>query len=126
MDLHHSQRSYHRRKPDISAILKLIDAPVHTLATQYHYMESLKRQHNCQISCDESDQLVYKLSKDLQWRFLDRFGPEKYFCLFGSFHIEKALLLLCGSLIEGSGLGKVIASCELSIVGTDSLPCSLS
>ena len=31
-----------------------------------------------QICVDESDQPVYKLSKKLQWRFSDRFGPGKY------------------------------------------------
>ena len=30
---YHSQRSHHTRKPDISAILPLIDASVHTLDT---------------------------------------------------------------------------------------------
>ena len=74
-----------------------------------------------QICVDESDQPVYKLSKELQWRFPDRFGPEKYFYLFGSLHLEKSILLLCGSLIEGSGLDKIMASCGVSIVGTDSL-----
>ena len=35
-----------------------------------------------QICVDESDQAVYKLSKEFQWKFRDRFGPEKYFaCL---------------------------------------------
>ena len=63
----------------------------------------------------------YKLPKEYQWRSLGRFGPEKYFCLFGSLHLEKSILLLCGSLIEGSGSDKIMASCGLSTVGTDSL-----
>ena len=41
--------------------------------------------------------------------------------LVGSLHLEKSILLLCGSLIEGSGLDKITASCGLSIVGMDSL-----
>ena len=61
------------------------------------------------------------MSKELQWRFLDGFGPEKYFCLFGPLHLEKLIILLCGSLIEGSGLDKIMALCGLSIVGMDSL-----
>ena len=35
---YHSQKSHHTRKPEISAIFPLIDAPVHTLDTQYHCM----------------------------------------------------------------------------------------
>ena len=73
-----------------------------------------------QICVHESDQPVYKLSKELQWRFPDRFGHEKYFCLFVSLHLEKSILLLCGSLIKGSGLDKIMASCGLLIVGTTS------
>ena len=121
---YHSQRSHHTRKPDIQAILALIDAPVHRLDTQYHCMEIVEKTqllNPAQICVVESDQPVYKLSKELQWRSLDRFGPEKDFCFFGSLHLEKSILLLCGSLIEGSGLDKVMASCGLSIVGTDSL-----
>ena len=121
---YHSQRSHHTRKPDIQAILALTDAPVHRLDTQYHCMEIVEKTqllNPAQICVVESDQPVYKLSKELQWRSLDRFGPEKDFCFFGSLHLEKSILLLCGSLIEGSGLDKVMASCGLSIVGTDSL-----
>ena len=33
---YHYQRSHYTRKPDISAILPITDAPVHTLDTQYH------------------------------------------------------------------------------------------
>ena len=36
---YHSQRSHHLRKPDISAVLPLTDAPVNTLDTKYHYIE---------------------------------------------------------------------------------------
>ena len=74
-----------------------------------------------QIFVDESDQPVYRLLKELQWRFSSRFGSEKYFCLLGSLHLEKSILLLCGLLIEGSGFDKIMASCGLSIVGRDSL-----
>ena len=63
---YHSQRSHHTRKPDISAILLLTDAPVHTLDTQYHCMEIAEKTTQLlnpgQICVDESNQPVYKLS----------------------------------------------------------------
>ena len=122
---YHSQRSHHTRKPDISAILPLIDAPIHTLDTQCHCMEIVEKTTQLlnpgQICVDESHQPVYKLSKELQWRSPDRFSPQKYFYLFGSPHLEKSILPLCDSLIEGSGLDKIVASRGLSIVGMDSL-----
>ena len=109
----------------MSAILPLIDAPIHTLDTQYHCMKIFEKTtlllNPGQIFVDESDQPVYRLLKELQWRFSDRFGTEKYFCLLGSLHLEISILLLCGLLIEGSGLDKIMASCGLSIVGRDSL-----
>ena len=57
--------------------------------------------NSSQIFVDESGQPVYRLLKELQWRFSNGFGPEKYFWLFGSLHLEKLILLLCGLLIEG-------------------------
>ena len=57
--------------------------------------------NSSQIFVDESGQPVYRLLKELQWRFSNGFGPEKYFWLFGSLHLEKSILLLCGLLIEG-------------------------
>ena len=91
---------------NISEILPLIDAPVHTLDTQYHCMEIVEKTtqllNSSQIFVDESGQPVYRLLKELQWRFSNGFGLEKYFQLFGSLHLEKLILLLCGLLIEGS------------------------
>ena len=122
---YHSQRSLHTRKPDISATLPLIDAPVQTLDTQYHCIKIVEKTTKLlnpgQTCVDESDQPVRNLSKELQWRFPDKYGPKKYFCLFEYLHLEKSILLFRGSLIEGSGLDKIMASCGLSISGTDSL-----
>ena len=59
---YHSQRSHHTRKPDISAILPLIGAPIHTLETQYHCMEIVEKTTQLlipgQICVDENDQPV--------------------------------------------------------------------
>ena len=58
--------------------------------------------NSSQIFVDESDQSEYSLLKELQWGFSNGFGPEKYFWLFGSLHLEKSILLLCGLLLEES------------------------
>ena len=62
---YHSQRSHHTRKPDISAILSLTDAPVHTLDTQHHCMEIVEKITKLlnpgQICLGQIDQPVYKL-----------------------------------------------------------------
>ena len=74
-----------------------------------------------QIPVDTADQLIFALTKVLMIRFPDKFGPDKYFCLFGSLHIEKSLLIICGQVIKGSGLDEIMCTCGLSIAGADSL-----
>ena len=58
----------------------------------------------CQIPVDTADQSIFALTKEFMIRFPDKFGPDKYFCLFGSLHIEKSLLIICDQVIKGSGL----------------------
>ena len=65
--------------------------------------------------------LCLPFPNQIQWRFPERFGPDKYFCLFGSLHIEKSILALCGDMIKGSGLDAILSSCKLSIVGSEAL-----
>ena len=69
-----------------------------------------------QIPVDTVDQLIFALTKESMIRF-----PDKYFCLFGSLHIEKSLLIICGQVIKGSGLDEIMCTCGLSIAGADSL-----
>ena len=74
-----------------------------------------------QIPVDTANQPIFALTKELMIRFPDKLGPNKYFCLFGSLHIETALLIICGRVIRGNGLDEFIYTCSLSIVGADSL-----
>ena len=123
---HHAakERSEVRRK-DISAMLPIIDEPVHTLDMQYHCMtliaKTIEHLNPGQIAVDTADEPIFALTKELMIRFPERFGPDKYFCLFGSLHIEKSILVMCGQIIKGSGLDELMSSCGLSIVGTESL-----
>ena len=43
----------------------------------------------------------------------------KIFFLFGGLHIEKALLLVHGEFIKGSGLDKLLGQSNLSITGME-------
>ena len=125
-DKHHAGK--HRsivRLPDISTILPPIDEPVHTLDMQYHCMNIISNTINTlnpgQVPVDTVDQPIFALTKELMIRFPDKFGPDKYFCLFASLYIEKSLLIICGRVIKGSGLDESMYTCGLSIVGADSL-----
>ena len=111
--------------PDISAILPPIDENTHTLDIQYHCMNIISNTINTlnpsQIPADTADQPILALTKELMIRFPDKFGPDKYFCSFGSLYIVKLLLIICGQVIEGSGLDEIVCKCALSIIGADSL-----
>ena len=113
------------RSLDISAILPLIDEPVHTLDMQYHCMNIISNTINIlnpgQIAVDVADQPIFALTKELMMRYPDMFGPDKYFCMFGALHVEKSLLTVVGQLIKGSGIDEIMNSCGMSIVGADAL-----
>ena len=75
---------------------------------QYHCMNIISNTINNlnlrQIPVDTADQSIFALTKELMIRFPDKFGPDEYFCLFGSLPIEKSLLIICDQVIKGSGL----------------------
>ena len=75
---------------------------------QYHCMNIISNTINTlnpgQIPVDTADKPILALTKELMIRFPDKFGPDKYFCLFGSLPIEKSLLIICDQVIKGSGL----------------------
>ena len=60
------------RKTGINTILSLIRAPGHTLDTQYHCISIIKSTINKinpgQTPVDSCDELVYALTKEIQWR----------------------------------------------------------
>ena len=78
--------------PGLNAVLPIIPIKVHTLATQYYCMKIIKRAANFlnpgQTPIDTCDKLAYALTKEIQWRFPEEFGPNSYFTLFGGLHFE--------------------------------------
>jgi hypothetical protein len=86
-------------------------AVVHTLDMQYHCMDIIQRTIEAlnpdQMSVDICDEPIFALTKEIQWRYPERFGLDIYFSLFGSLHIEKSIEILNAELIKGSGLDHV-------------------
>ena len=72
-----------------------------------------------QTPADVSDQPVYALTKELQYRYPVLF--ERYFPLFGGLHIEQFLLVLHGMLIDGSGLMEILNLQKLSTIGVSAV-----
>ena len=69
-----------------------------------------------QTPVDTRDQLVYALTKQIQWRYPELFGNSKYISLFGGLHIVKTLLIVYG---EFNGLDKLLSQSNLSITGME-------
>ena len=64
---------------------------------------------------------MYALTKEVQYRNPEKFGPGKYFCLMGGLHIEMCILAIHGELIDGSGLYEILSKSSMSIIGTQNL-----
>ena len=80
--------------PGIHVIVPLINAAIHTLQTQHHCMQYIKKSvnffnHN-QSPADVCNQPVYALTKEIQRREKVAFGSSSYFSLFRGLHMEKA------------------------------------
>ena len=72
-----------------------------------------------QTPVDDSDQPVYALTKELQYRYPTMF--ENYFPLFGGLHIELSLLVVLAQLIDGSGLLEILNLQKLSTIGVSAV-----
>ena len=106
-------------------MLPLIDAPVHTIASQCHCMKIITKTieylNPGQVAVDVCDQLAYALAKEVQYRNPDKFRPSKHFCLMDGLHIEICILAILGELIDASGLYEILTKSSISIIGTQNL-----
>ena len=116
---HASQKRGFKHPPGINTILPLLRDKVHTLNTQGHIMSMNKQWTEIlnpgQTPVDVSDQPVYALTKELQFRYPDKFS--KYFPVFGQLHIEQSLLVVHGQLVNGSGLLEILTQNKFSMIG---------
>ena len=102
------------------SLLPLIDAPVYTIISQYHCMniiiKTIEYLSSGQIAVDVCDLPVSVLTKDIQYRNPEKFGPGKYFCWMGGLHIEMCILAIHDELIDGSGLHEILSKGNMSII----------
>ena len=65
------------------------------------------------------DQPLFTLAKQIQWKWPDKYGEEKFVVMFGGLHIEMKTI---GDWLESSGWAEALVQAEIAIVGTvDSL-----
>ena len=71
-----------------------------------------------QIPIDTCDQPVFALTKEVQWRYPEKFSDVQYFSILGGLHIEQSLLVVHGEVVSGSGLAEILENNDLSLIGT--------
>ena len=100
----------HPTREGSSAYLPLLRDKVNTSQMQSHWImlniNSIKVLNSDQTPVNVSDQPVYVLSKELQFRYPDIFGD--YVPLLGALYIEQSLLVIHGQQIFGHGLIEIL------------------
>ena len=111
--------------PGKHSLMPLINEKVSLLKVQHHIMsivqKAIKFLNSNQVPIDVSDQPVYALSKEVQIRYPETFGDERYITLLGDLHTEHTVLQMHGKLIKGSGLDSVLFHSDLSTQGTSAI-----
>ena len=70
-------------------------------------------------------QPLYALAKQIQWKWPDHYGVDKFVVMFGGQHIEMAALKMVGDWLKGSGWVQALVQANITTVGTaDSFLCS--
>ena len=65
------------------------------------------------------DQLLFALAKQIQWKWLQEYGEQKFVVVFGGLHIEMAAL----KTLQGSGWVQALVQAEITSAGTADSSC---
>ena len=79
--------------------------------------DTIKKINPDQIPIDTCDQPVFALTKEVQWRYPEKFSDDLYFSIMGGLHIEQEALNIHGEIISGSGLAEILKNNDLSTIG---------
>ena len=109
-----------------TALLPLFHESAYTVAMIRHSMDVVKSavvQLNAgQTAVLTFDQPLFTLAKQIQWKWPEKYGEEKFVVMFGGLHIEMAALKTVGDWLESSGWTEALVQAEIATVGTaDSL-----
>ena len=85
-------------------------------------MQSNKVLNETKFHVDVSDQHVFAVTKELQFRLPNIFSD--YLPFVGGLHIEQSLLSLYGKLIKETGLLEILSQHNFSTIGTSGLSTS--
>ena len=83
-----------------SALLPLFHENAHSVAMIRHSMDMIRNAvdhiNNGQVPVITFDQPLYTVAKQIQWKWPEIYGEEKFVIMLGGLHIEKAALSTVG------------------------------
>ena len=73
---------------------------------------------NGQVPVITFDQPLYTIAKQIQWKWPEIYGEEKFVIMLGGLHIEKAALSTVGDCLKGSGWASALVQADVTTPGT--------
>ena len=126
-----SWAAYHARNQECgsriitpTALLPLFQESAHTMIR--HSMDvvrsAVEHLNAGQTPVLTFDQPLYALAKQIQWKWPEKYGEDKFVLMLGGLHIEMAALKTIGDWLQGSGWAQALVQADIATVGTaDSL-----
>lgn len=121
-----SWAAYHAKNGDQvitpTALLPLFQECAHSVAMIRHSMDVVKSAvenlNPGQTPVVTFDQPLYALAKQIQWKWPEKYGEDKFVVMFGGLHIEMAALKAIGNWLQGSGWAQALVQAEIATAGT--------
>ena len=63
------------------------------------------------------DQPLFALAKQLQWKYPDDVGEDKYVIMMGGLHLEMGMYRIIGQYLSGSGWTSALVKSEITTSG---------
>ena len=108
--------------PTPVALMPLFRDASHSFAMIMHCMKTNKAATEFlnpgQTPVLTMDQPLYAIGKQIQWKFPEVYGEDRYVMMLGPLNIEMAGLKVIGDLLEGSGWCSALAQADVANEGT--------
>ena len=105
------------RNPPQQGILPLFPEKAASAFMMKHTMEIVKENTEFinprQTPVLGADQPLYTICKQLQWKFPDSLGEDKFVMQLGALHIEDKCQQMMGKMLQGSGWDTVLAQADV-------------
>lgn len=119
---HASMQDQTVKLPTPIALMPLFREASHSFAMIMHCMKTNNAATQLlnpgQIPVLTMDQPLYAIGKQIQWRYPQLFGEDKYVVMLGPLHIEMAGLRVIGEFLDGTGWSNAIVQADVATKGT--------